>query len=75
MAVLVLVNRNGTNFDEDVNCQSNPVGFCSEYATNSALGASRSVTRAELAYQSLQKSLQHVVSYDRFCVVCALFSA
>ena len=27
MAVLVLVNRNGTNFDEeDVNCQSNPVG-------------------------------------------------
>ena len=26
MAVLVLVNRNGTNFDEDVNCHSNPVG-------------------------------------------------
>ena len=32
-----------------------------------------SVTRAELAYQSLRKSLQHVLSYNHLCaVVCCL---
>ena len=74
MAVMVLVNRNGINFDEAVNYQSNPV-VSFEYATNFALGWSCNITLAEPVYQCSTKSLQHIWSYNHLRMVCALFLA
>ena len=80
MAVLVLVNRNGTNFDEeDVNCQSNPVVsqiFHSEYAINFALGLLLSLhTKAYGNYPStsgvktVYVSSVHYFGPESFCIL------